>query len=172
MKRIRAVLSNFLYEVISSLPTGYSKIRVNYYNKRGCKIQAKTSISPNVRIRGTFEMGTGSSIAQNCSITGENAGVFIGENVMIAPNVVIVAFDHGFENIEIPMVFQKKVEAPIYIEDNVWIASNSTIVKGVRIGEGSIVAANSLVNRDVEPFSIVGGVPAKFIRSRLKKSDG
>ena len=142
-------------------------VPLKYYNNRGCKIDKNTAISSNVRIQGVFEMGSGSSIAQNCSISGENAGVFIGENVMIAPNVVIVAFNHGFGKIEIPMVDQKNSEAPIFIENNVWIASNCTIGKGVRIGEGAIIAANSFVNKDVLAFSIVGGVPAKIIKSRI-----
>jgi len=51
-------------------------------------------------------MGVGSSIAQNCSISGENVGVFIGENEMIAPNVITVAFNHGFNDFESPMVKQ------------------------------------------------------------------
>lgn len=51
-------------------------------------------------------MGEGSSIAQNCSLLGENAGIFVGKNVMIAPNVVFVAFNHGYLDTE-PMVFQK-----------------------------------------------------------------
>ena len=137
------------------------------YNKKGCKIHQKTSISPNVRIKGKFEMQAGSSIAYNCSISGESAGVYIGKNVMIAPNVVIVAFNHGFEDMEIPMFNQKNTEAPIIIEDNVWITSNCTIGKGVRIGTGSIIGANSFVNKDVPPYSIVGGVPAKILKSRL-----
>lgn len=149
------------------LPDEFSKFRVKYYNSRGCTIGKNTSISPNVRIKGKFEMGNGSSISQNCTISGEEAGVFIGENVMIAPNVVIIAFNHGYENIKIPMINQKNTEAPIFIENNVWIASNCTIGKGVRIGEGAIIAANSFVNKDVKAFSIVGGVPAKFIRSRI-----
>lgn len=170
MKSLQKIIlgfSSIYYSVLIFLPDEFSKFRVQYYNKRGCKINKSSSISPNVRIRGRFEMGTGSSIAQNCSISGENAGVFIGENVMIAPNVSIVAFNHGFELVEIPMVKQVNTEGAIFIEDNVWIASNCTIGKGVRIGEGSIIAANSFVNKDVPPFSIVGGVPAKVIKSRV-----
>jgi len=113
-------------------------------------------------------MGRGSSIAQNCTISGENAGVFIGENVMIAPNVVIVAFNHGYENLDIPMSKQNNSEALIIIEDDVWIAANCTISKGVRIGRGAIVAANSFVNIDIPNYSIVGGVPAKVIGTREK----
>jgi acetyltransferase-like isoleucine patch superfamily enzyme len=160
-------LSSMWFSFLLFLPDEYSKYRVRYYNRRGCKINRKTSISPNVRIKGRFEMGFGSSIAQNCTISGENVGIFIGENVMIAPNVVLVAFNHGFIDTETPMVKQVNSEGPIIIEDDVWIASNCTIGKGVRIGKGSIIAANSFVNKNVPPYSIYGGVPAKLVKSRI-----
>jgi acetyltransferase-like isoleucine patch superfamily enzyme len=167
LKKIKLAFSSLWFSFLMFLPDEFSKFRVQHYNRNGCKIHRITSISPNVRIRGNFEMGRGSSIAQNCSITGEKVGVFIGENVMIAPNVVIIAFNHGFEDLKIPMVKQINSEAPIIIEDDVWIASNCTIGKGVRIGKGAIIAANSFVNKDVPAYSIFGGVPAKVIKSRL-----
>lgn len=167
LNKITLGFSSLYYAILLLLPDEFSKFRVNYYNKNGCKIHKITSISPNVRIKGRFEMGRGSSIAQNCSISGESVGVFIGENVMIAPNVSIVAFNHGFDSIDIPMVNQVNSEAAINIEDDVWIASNCTIGKGVRIGTGSIIGANSFVNKSVPPYSIVGGVPATLIKSRI-----
>lgn len=168
MEKIKLAFSSLWFEFLLFLPDEFSKFRVQYYNKRSyCKIHLLTSISPNVRIRGRFEMKEGSSIAQNCSISGESAGVFIGKNVMIAPNVVIVAFNHGIEKIEIPMSKQVNKEATVIIEDNVWIASNCTIGKGVKIGTGSIIGANSFVNKDVPAYCIVGGVPAKVIKSRI-----
>jgi len=163
MIKIKLVVESLWYELLLFLPAEFSKFRVRHYNRKGCRIHVKSSISPNVRIRGKFEMGAGSSIAQNCTITGEDAGVFIGENVMIAPNVVIVAFNHGYARLDVPMVQQSNSEAPVYIENDVWIAANTTIAKGVTIGEGAIVGANSLVVKDVPPFSIVGGVPCKVI---------
>jgi acetyltransferase-like isoleucine patch superfamily enzyme len=169
MKNIKLALSSFYFAILLFLPDEFSKFRIQYYNKKGCKINSNTYISPNVRIKGKFEMGSGSSIAQNCSISGENAGVFIGENVMIAPNVVIIAFNHGFENLDIPMVKQKYTESAIFIEDNVWIAANCTIGKGVRIGKGSIIGANSFVCKDIPAYSIAGGVPAKIFKSRIKE---
>ena len=111
-------------------------------------------------------MVEGSSIAQNCSISGEKAGVFIGENVMISSNVVMVAFNHGIKNLGIPMPLQNYEEAPIIIEDDVWIASNCTMAMGVGIGKGAIVGANSFVNKNVLPNNIIGGVSAKVIKVR------
>lgn len=167
MYKLKLGISSLWFSILLVLPNEFSKFRVRYYNRKGCIIHKKASISPNVRIRGKFEMGEGSSIAQNCSISGDNVGVFIGKNVMIAPNVVIVAVNHGFESIKIPMVFQKNSTASVFIEDDVWVAANCTIGKGVRIGKGAIISANSFVNRDVPAYSIVGGVPAKIIKSRI-----
>lgn len=167
MKKIKLAFSSLWFAFLLFLPDEFSKFRIRYYNRKGCKINRNASISPNVRIRGRFEMGAGSSIAQNCTISGENAGVFIGENVMIAPNVVIVAFNHGFAELDRPMNKQDNVEELIIIEDNVWIASNCTIGKGVKIGRGSIIGANSFVNKNVPAYSIVGCLPAKVIKSRI-----
>lgn len=166
MNKIKLALSSTWFAFLLFLPDEFSRFRIKYYNKRGCKINPITSISPNVRIRGKFEMDEGSSIAQNCSISGENVGVFIGKNVMIAPNVVIVAFNHGYDDLSLPMVKQLNTEEAVVIEDNVWISANCTIGKGVVIGEGSIIAANSFVNKSIPPFSIAGGVPAKVLKSR------
>ena len=130
MNKINLIISTLWYAILMFLPKEYSKFRVRYYNKKGCTINKKSTIYPNVRITGKFKMGKGSSIAQNCTISGENAGIFIGENVMVAPNVVIVAFNHGFESIKIPMVFQKNSTASVFIEDDVWVAANCTIGKG------------------------------------------
>ncbi|AYD49401.1 acyltransferase [Arachidicoccus soli] len=111
-------------------------------------------------------MGDFSSIAENCTLNGETVGIFIGKYVMIAPSCVFVAFDHRFSSLDIPMVNQGIIEAPIYIENDVWIGANCTITKGVKIGEGSIIAANSVVTKDVAQYSIMGGVPAKLIKKR------
>jgi acetyltransferase-like isoleucine patch superfamily enzyme len=167
IKKLKLAISSLWHAIVLMLPDEFSKIRVKHYNKKGCKINLKSTISPNVRIRGKFEMGKGSSIAHNCTISGEKEGVLIGENVMIAPNVVIVAFNHGHEDIDVPMSKQGNVEGLIIIEDDVWVAANCTIGKGVRIGKGAIISANSFVNRDVPAYSIVGGVPAKIIKSRI-----
>lgn len=153
-------------EFIISLLDEFSKFRVAYYNRRGCRISRHASISPNVRLRGLVEIGEGSSVAQNCSITGLSAGVRIGRNVMIAPNVVIVAFGHGTADLLRPMSVQPNNEAPIAIDDDVWIGANVTIGKGVMIGRGSIIGANSFVNANIAPHSIMAGVPARLVRTR------
>lgn len=169
MKRFFYLMDSIWLAILMSAPNIYSfnKLRANYYKRKGYKIGKEISISNNVRITGKVEIGNGTSIAQNCSISGEKVGVYLGENCMIAPGCVIVAFNHGFDQKDVPMVNQKKIEKAIYIEDDVWIAANCTITCGVRIGKGCIIGANSVVNKDVPPYAISGGVPAKIIKYRF-----
>lgn len=89
----------------------------------------------------------------------------IGDDCMIAPFVYIVDSDHGID-INSKMNTQDNETSSIKIGDDVWIGSNSVILPGVEIGNGSIIAAGSVVNKDVEEFSIYGGVPAKFLKKR------
>ncbi|MBO6768983.1 MAG: acyltransferase [Erythrobacter sp.] len=161
-----AVLSGIWREFILALPIELNRVRLLYYGRRGVVLGGRVAISPNVRLTGNIEVGEGSSIAQNCTISGETAGVSIGRHVMLAPNVVVVAFDHGFADLEVPMAHQANEESKVIIEDDVWIGANVTIAKGVTIGSGSIVGANSFVNRDVPAETIVAGVPAVLVGRR------
>lgn len=166
LRKTYFVLKGCIYSVITCLPAELNRLRVMYLNSEGCRINRYSSISSNVRIKGNVTINRGSSVAQNCTISGESAGIYIGENVMIAPNVTIVAFDHGYQCLKTPMTKQKNIEKAVFISDDVWIGANSTISKGVNIGKGAIVGANSFVNKDVKDFDIVGGVPARIIGTR------
>lgn len=89
----------------------------------------------------------------------------IGDDCLIAPFVYIVDSNHQINRNE-KINTQPNQTAPIVIGNDVWIASHVTILKGVKIGDGAVIAANSMVNRDVEPYTIVGGSPAKPIGKR------
>ncbi len=95
------------------------------------------------------------------------SGVYIGDNVMIAPHCMIAAGNHDYKQIKKPMRFAGTLsKGPIIIENNVWIGANCTIVDGVKIGREAIIGANSVVTKNVAPYDIVGGVPAKIIGNR------
>ncbi|MBF0420167.1 MAG: acyltransferase [Magnetococcales bacterium] len=92
--------------------------------------------------------------------------VVAGDNVMIAPNAVISGGNHGFIRNGIPMYFQTCTSYGIRIGNDVWIGANAVILDGVTVGEGAIIAAGAIVAKDIEPYSIVAGVPAKEIKVR------
>jgi acetyltransferase-like isoleucine patch superfamily enzyme len=106
---------------------------------------------------------------------GKDAPITIGSFVMFGPNVALLCGDHEIYRLGVPMsLIIESDKSPersgsIIIEDDVWIGANTTILKGVTIGRGAVVAAGSVVNRSVPPFHIAGGVPARVIRERFPK---
>ncbi|MES2003070.1 MAG: acyltransferase [Bacteroidota bacterium] len=117
------------------------------------------------------EIGEGLKIGNNSNIgpysyIGCSGYIEIGDNVMISPRVSIYAENHVFESTDLTMKEQGVHRQFVKIEDDCWIAANSTILAGVTIGKGSVVAAGSVVTKDVPPYSIVAGVPAQIIKQR------
>lgn len=96
--------------------------------------------------------------------------IFIGDCTIIGPNCVIHSGNHKFDDLKKPIRYQGFEASDVRIGKDVWIAANVLVLSGVTIGDGSVVAAGSVVVKDVEPFSIVAGVPAKLIGSRKKDS--
>lgn len=90
----------------------------------------------------------------------DQGGIKIGDGVFIGHNVVLATATHDLD----PRMNRKLHYKPITIENNVWIGSNSTILQGVTVGEWAVVAAGAVVTKDVAPYTVVGGVPAKFIK--------
>ena len=103
----------------------------------------------------------------NVMINSRGCGeIIIGNNVLIGPNVVLRSNNHIFKKLQIPIIEQGMTKGKIVIEDDVWIGSNVVILPNIIIGKGAIVAAGAVVTSNVEPNSIVGGVPANRISSR------
>lgn len=92
--------------------------------------------------------------------------IVLGNDVLIGPNSVLRASDHVTTDLEVPINQQGHTGGEIVIEDDVWLGANVTVTGGVGIGTGSVVAAGAVVIHDVEPYTIVGGVPARFIKHR------
>lgn len=90
----------------------------------------------------------------------DQGGITIGDGSLIGHNVVLATINHDLS----PLKNRENHYAPIVIEDHVWIGSNATILPGVTIGRWSVVAAGAVVRKNVPPFTVVGGVPAKEIR--------
>jgi acetyltransferase-like isoleucine patch superfamily enzyme len=107
-----------------------------------------------------IRVGRNVFINQNCTFY-DLGGLDIGDDVMIGPNVSLITTSHAIEPSQRRNVIIAK---PIVIGRNVWIAAGATVIGGVTVGENSVVAAGSVVTRDVPPDTLVGGNPARVIR--------
>lgn len=124
---------------------------------------------PSVYIIFSHRMIVGSRVAVNFGTYIDAGGMLeIGDNVMVGPYCVISTREHSTERSGIAMCYQPVKYGPITIGDDVWIGAHVTICGGVRIGEGAVVAAGAVVVKDVPPYAIVGGVPAKVIGQRVQ----
>ena len=176
LKQIRSWLNvTFGIPIVSFLRTWILNVIIgnvpwaivrNFYYRKVCRISIgkNTEIWPGVRFTGGAMDKI--SIGDYCTIphyTFFVAGdsIVIGNNVVFGHGVELYTSDHDPDD-----PYFSRRDAPITIHDNVWIGSSAIILKGVTIGEGAVVAAGSVVTRDVEAFNIVGGNPAKLIRER------
>jgi acetyltransferase-like isoleucine patch superfamily enzyme len=90
--------------------------------------------------------------------------VKVGNQVILAQNVVLSGLNHGYEDINTPIRLQKVTTAQITIEDEVWIGANAVLTAGITIGKHSVVAGGSVVTKNVPPYSVVGGNPARVLK--------
>ncbi len=117
------------------------------------------------------ELGTGVTIGDNSAVgaysfLGGQGGITIGNNVIMGPKVNIFSENHGFDDLSLLIRLQPTTRKGVVIDDNCWIGANSTILDGVHIYAGSVIAAGSVVTKDVLSNTIVGGIPSRLIRSR------
>ena len=133
----------------------------------GCNIARHVSLSRKCRIDYPWRL----SIGERSSI-GDSAWVYaldrisIGRNVCIGEDVCLITGSHDVASPHFDLVTR-----PITINDNVWVATGAMVLPGVTIGEGAVVAAGAVVAKDVEPWAVVGGNPAKFIKKRELRDD-
>ena len=131
-------------------------------------------IDPTFRLFPPFyaDFGKNITIGKNVFINScchfqDQGGIKIGDGAFIGHNAVLATANHAID----PRLNRKLSYKPITIENNVWLGANVTILQGVTVGEWSVVAAGSVVTKDVAPFTIVGGTPAKFIKDVPRDTD-
>jgi acetyltransferase-like isoleucine patch superfamily enzyme len=180
-----------LTRVPKNLAEAWSLLAYAYRMRRGFFVARTAQIDKRrlVKIARRAEVGHGVIIrtsAENSVTIGEytqinpytviygGQGVSIGNNVMIAPHCVIAAGNHDYKQTEVPMRHAGSLGGPVIIEDDVWLGAHVTVTDGVRIGQGAVIAANAVVTKDVAPYTIVGGVPARLLgdRRNFNKSSG
>lgn len=139
------------------------EIRALFSELTGQKVDEHFLLLPPFYTAGGNEIRVGQNvfINQNCTFY-DLGGLDIGDDVMIGPNVSIITAGHPLDPLQRRAV---TIGKPIVIERNVWIAAGATIIGGVTIGENSVVAAGSVVTRNVPANTLVGGNPARVIRS-------
>jgi acetyltransferase-like isoleucine patch superfamily enzyme len=136
---------------------------------RKIKIGESAYISSNVKLccEGTGEINIGDNFYCNfnCYLSSKDSSITIGNDCLFGPDVYLVNTNHGFKSGSL-IREQSEAALPILIGNDVWIGAKSVILANVRIGEGAVIAAGSLVNKDVAAYTIVAGVPAKFLKNR------
>ena len=139
------------------------EIRALFSELTGRKVDESFSLIPPFHTAGGDEIRVGRNVFvnQNCTFY-DLGGLDIADDVMIGPNVSIITAGHPLDPAQRRAV---TIGKPIVIERNVWIATGATIIGGVTVGENSVVAAGSVVTKDVPPNTLVGGNPARVIRS-------
>ena len=130
----------------------------------GVEFKGSAIIEPYCRLVGDPVIVIGKSFYMNahCHILGE---IYIGDNVLFGPKVIIWGRDHGIAKGEL-IREQPHNKAPVYIGDDVWIGGGAIIVKGVKIGKGAVIGAGSVVTKDIPEYAIAVGNPARIVKYR------
>ena len=151
----------------SRLPFPYLR---NLITRRYITIGKHSNVLSNVEIlnqsfsRTQIIIGNNSVINSYCLLDGREGKIIIGNNVDIARETNIFTLEHDPHS-----DYHKTKSGDVIIEDYVWVSSRVTILPGVRIGRGAVIASNAVVTKDVEPMTIVAGIPAKKIGTRKSK---
>ena len=165
----------------SLLSKVYRKMQIAYDESRSYNIGA---LGTNSRICSDCDIsppsnvyiGNHSVIGSRCLLWTTNAKIMIGDYVLLGPQVSCISGNHITDKIgkhiceyseEDKKQSSTKYDADIVIEDGVWIGANATILSGVHIAEGCVIAAGAIVTDDTVPYGIYGGVPAKLIKMRF-----
>jgi galactoside O-acetyltransferase len=166
------------------------RLRLQWLRRNGVELGPDAYIDTGLELRGgeNIRIGSAFSAMRNCSLRAERGSlvigdrvslnvnvlidaslggaITIGDDVLMGPNVVLRASDHVFEDPGRPIRQQGHSGGEIVVEDDVWLAASVVITAGVVIGRGAVVAAGAVVTKDVEPLTVVAGVPAQAIAVR------
>lgn len=157
--------------VLAQIPGGIgSFLRRHFYRFAACGRDNLLMEGLWVEYPRRLTIGEHVNINRDCFISAAG-DVTIGDWVLIGPRVVIYSQNHVVDGIDVPISLAPDARAAVRIDADAWIGAGATILPGVHVGEGSVIAAGAIVTKDVEPRSMVAGVPARHIRYR-KPADG
>lgn len=174
-KKIKRKIGAAIYYLVAKhLPPSWSGLHIGQTAlRRLCGKLMLENCGKNVNIESSATFSSKVTLGDYSGI-GINAKIYgtchIGRYVMMGTDVTIITRNHRFDRTDIPMMEQGfEEERPVYIGNDVWIGDRALILPGVHIGDGSIIAAGAVVTKDVPPYSIVAGVPARKIRDRFER---
>lgn len=144
--------------VVDASSQGGGQIKIGNY----CKVYTGSILAA---YGGNISVGERTGINPYCVLYG-HGGLSIGNDCLIATGCVFIPANHKFQDISVPINQQGLICRGIRIDDDVWLGARVTVLDGVHIGKGSVIGAGAVVNRDVPPYSIAVGVPAKIIGKR------
>ena len=114
---------------------------------------------------GAIEIGRNVSFNDYTVLLG-HGGIRIGDDVRVAAHVVMASFDHGYDDVDVPIRMQANVKKPIVVEDDVWIGAGVKILGGTHIARGCVIGANSVVKGRTVPYGVYAGAPARLVKMR------
>jgi len=180
---LKRLVHRLLIPKDAARPRLWVKVFLNrFYHPRGSGAQVRRSARLDVFPFNQFALGYQSVIEDFCTINngvgdvmiGHNTlvgignviigPIIIGNNVILAQNIVASGLNHQYKNIDIPIYKQEITTSKIIIEDDCWIAANVVITAGVTIGKHCVIAAGAVVTKNIPPFSVAAGNPAKVIK--------
>ena len=180
--RLKLFILNLLMHPVKTRPRWWFRQLRFLYVKRGKKSVIYRSVRKDIVPFNRFVLGE-RSVIEDYSIVNNAVGdvvignrtrigfgntvigpVQIGDDVSFAQNVTITGLNHNYQDVNIPISNQGITTKCVIVEDDVWIGANSVILPGVSIGKHSVVAAGSVVTRDVPPYSVCVGNPARVVK--------
>lgn len=138
------------------------RVRQDWLRRMGAEIGERCAIFRGTTVLASrnLRLGSGCVVGERCLLDA-SGGIFIENNVNISSDVVVMTADHDIQSAS----FEAR-QAPVHIGSRAWLATRSTVLQGVDVGEGAVVAAGAVVVGNVAPFTLVGGVPAKVLGER------
>lgn len=176
----QVLLFALYYGILKNLPEGYDHPTFSIFNNMRtwvCReLFADCGKGVNVHRGAAFgsgravKVGNYSHLGENVRINGRG-GVSLGDNVLMGPDIIIYSGTHNFSSVAMPIQKQGMRYAPVVIGNDVWLGARVVILPGVTIGDGCIIGANAVVTKDLPPFSIAVGIPARVIKKRESLQD-
>lgn len=168
------LINSLLSKVYRKMQIAYDESR--YYNIGALGTNSRICSACDISPPSNVYIGNHSVIGSRCLLWTTNAKIMIGDYVLLGPQVSCISGNHITDKIgkhiceyseEDKKQSSTKYDADIVIDDGVWIGANATILSGVHIAEGCVIAAGAIVTDDTVPYGIYGGVPAKLIKMRF-----